>query len=238
MHRLSFAAVAMFAVACGKRSFVAEEASTASSSASVTSPEFEEPRSPAPAAPKDDEPEAPPPSPLATTCNGVSLVLTSTGQDRNGVNVALELRNAAAAHVPLMLPGDGSILGRRNPTVTFELSPNDVVKSAGCGNMNAMNARELVFLAPGSRTELLGVYPPRPSKPGEYSLRATYQNDPTTDRLGDNMPGPKTDKLVARVRKTLRCTLVSNSVKFTWTEPEKVKGACNCQLGDPLCSCP
>jgi hypothetical protein len=75
-----------------------------------------------------------------------------------------------------------------------------------------------VFLAPGEHRRLGWIQPPLPSKPGRYALRATYTNDPTSDELGDNMPGPKTDKLVARVRKTVPCTLVSNTVSFTWSQ--------------------
>lgn len=241
-------ALAIVALACGKRAFVPDDggaAASASASAMTgfdSAPTYADPSwwpTPDAAAPeKDDEPERPPPAPLATTCDGVHLVIASLTKDQDGVNAVVELRNSSSAHVPLMLPGDGSVSGRRNPTVTFELSPNRVEPRAGCGNMNALNAREIVFLAPGTRTKLDWLYPPTPSKPGQYTLRATYRNDPTSDRLGDTMPGPKADKLIARVRKTLPCTLVSNPVTFTWSAPERIKGACTCQPGDPLCTCP
>jgi hypothetical protein len=119
--------------------------------------------------------------------------------------------------------------------VTFELSPNDVESVGGCGNMNSLSPNEIAFLAPGTRTKLDWLHAPTPSKSGRYRLRATYVNDPTSDRLGDNRPGPTTDKLVARVRKTLPCTLVSNTVAFTYGRPTPPK--CRCEAGDPLCSC-
>ena len=128
----------------------------------------------------------------------------------------IELRNDAARHVPLMLTGDGSSSGRRNPTLTFDLTPNDVAPQMGCGNMNGLSASEIVFLAPGEHAKLGWVNAPTPSKPGRYTLRATYRNDPTSKDLGDNREGPETDRLVARVRKTVPCTLVSNVVSFSW----------------------
>jgi hypothetical protein len=242
MATLAFAALACGG--CGKRAFVPDETSAAGSasaaSLTVVSPSLDAGDLSPPQAPtekEDDEPERPPPSPLATTCAGVSLAIVSVTKDAHGVDAVVELRNDSSAHVPLMLPGDGSVSGRRNPTVTFELSPDRVEPQAGCGNMNAMSPREIAFLAPHSRTKLGWLYPPTPSQSGEYTLRATYRNDPTSDRLGDNRPGPKTDALVARVRKTLPCTLVSNTVTFTWTAPPKSKTRCNCQPNDPLCSC-
>ncbi len=241
-------AVAIACCACGKRPFVPEEAGAASAPPLTVlgglAPEdagallLADPPAPSPASSaKDDPPEPPAPSPLATSCNGVSLVIATVTEEHHRVNAVIELRNQSTAHVPLMLPGDGSGSGRRNPTVTFELSPNHVERQAGCGNMNGLSAQEIAFLAPASRTNLGWLSPPTPSKPGRYTLRATYRNDPTSDRLGDNMPGPKTDKLIARARKTLACTLVSNTVTFVWNTPERVKGACTCQLGDPLCEC-
>lgn len=244
LPRVGIPAVAIVALACGKHAFDPEEKTAPSASASLvveSPPPFDASTWVAsePAPEKDDEPERPPPSPLATTCQGVSLVIASVTKDPYGVDAVVELRNGSSAHVPLMLPGDGSSTGRRNPTVTFELSPNHVEPQYGCGNMNSLDAREIAFLAPRSRTKLGWLHPPTPSKAGQYTLRATYRNDPTSDRLGDTFPGPKTDKLIARVRKTLPCTLVSNTVTFTWSPPARAKGkaACNCEPNDPLCSC-
>jgi hypothetical protein len=233
------------ATACGKRAFVPEESSAAgsasASSLEVVSPSLDagdlSPPQASPPKEVDDEPAPPPPSPLATTCEGVSLAIVSVTKDASGIEAVVELRNASSAHVPLMLPGDGSGSGRRNPTVTFELSPNRVEPRAGCGNMNALSPREITFLPPHSRTELGWLTPPTPSQSGQYTLRATYRNDPNSLRLGDNRPGPKTDALVARVKKTLPCTLVSNTVTFTWTAPPKRTTRCNCEPSDPLCSC-
>jgi len=243
--RIAIPALAVVALACGKHAFTPEETGTApSASASLvveSAPPFDASTwvTSAPPPEKEEEPEHPPPSPLATTCAGVSLVIASLTKAPYGIDAVVELRNGSSAHVPLMLPGDGSSSGRRNPTVTFELSPNLVEPQAGCGNMNSLSAQEIAFLAPRSRTKLGWLSPPTPSKAGQYTLRATYRNDPTSDRLGDTLPGPRTDKLIARVRKTLPCTLVSNTVSFTWRPAERAKGkaACNCEPNDPLCSC-
>jgi hypothetical protein len=249
LARILLPALALVAMACGKRAFVPEEASGAPSASSTpgsvalaSSPGLDASdwvvAEPPPERPgSDDEPERPPPAPLATTCDGVSLAIVSVTKDAHGIDAVVELRNASSAHVPLMLPGDGSLTGRRNPTVTFELSPNRIEPRAGCGNMNSLDPREIAFLAPHSRTKLGWLSPPTPSRSGQYTLRATYRNDPKSDQLGDNRPGPRTDALVARVRKTLPCTLVSNSVTFTWTAPPENKTRCNCEPHDPLCSC-
>ncbi len=218
--------IALLVVACGKRSFSPEEASPAASSTAtvvlVTPPALDASvwvmTEPLRERKKEEEDgiERPPPSPLATTCAGVSLVIVSVTKDQYGVDAVVELHNGSSAHMPLMLPGDGSGSGRRNPSVAFELSPNRVEPQLGCGNMNSLDPREIAFLAPHSRTKLGWLRPPTPSSPGQYTLRATYRNDPTSDALGDNFPGPKTDALIARVRKTLPCTLVSNTVTFAW----------------------
>ena len=219
--------VAIVGLACGKRPFVPEEAPSSSASPSLVlhGPPALDASALAPFEPHDDDADAsdatepPTPTALSATCNGVSLVITSLTTDQNGVDAVVELRNGSSSHVPLMLPGDGSDSGRRNPTVTFELSPNKPAPTYGCGNMNALSPREIVFLPPSSRTRLSWLTAPTPASPGHYTLRATYRNDPTSDRLGDNMPGPKTDRLLARVRKTVPCTLTSNTLSFTWNGP-------------------
>lgn len=228
--------VASLALACGKSLHVPDvgnpvDAAQVPVEASVA------------ALPREDdsaaEVEPPVPSPLATTCEGVSLVIRSVKVYDQYVDARVALHNDSSQHVPLMLTGDGSSHGRRNPTLTFALTPQHVAKRPGCGNMNRLEAADLVVLAPGERRELDWVYAPTPSKPGTYTLRVTYENDPKSDALGDRVKGPEMDRLLARVRKTVPCTLVSNTVSFTWKQSEAPKGAsaCTCQKGDPLCSC-
>jgi hypothetical protein len=172
---------------------------------------------------------------LATTCEGVSLVITAVMTNRDYVDAVLELHNTSGKNVPLMLTGDGSSRGRRNPTLTMELSPNRVAQRAGCGNMNALDPKEIIVLRAGERRRLGWVDAPTPSAAGHYSLRATYENDPASKELGDTRPGPATDRLVARVRTTVPCKLTSNTVTFNWSPPPPP--ACRCQAGDPLCTC-
>jgi hypothetical protein len=210
-------------IACGKQISVRPEADASS----APSPSFVTYTSPVPTSVEagakhgddDDVPEPAIPSPLATTCKGVSLVIVEVKVDpsRSAVDPVVELRNASSEHVPLMLPGDGSTSQRRNPTLSYEVTPHDVTPLAGCGNMNSLSPKEIIFLGPGEKTKLgWSFLTEAPSHRGRYALRATYRNDPTSNDLGDNMPGPRTDKLVARVRKTVACTLVSNTVTFDW----------------------
>jgi hypothetical protein len=228
-----------FLLACGKRSFVPPE-QQAPPPPRTTAPADPTPFAfePAPLLPfphvDTDGVELAPYGPFATTCEGVSLVLSVT-TNLDSIDTVVELRNASGKNVPLMLTGDGSSRKRRNPTLTFELSPNRVTPQAGCGNMNALTPREIIVLAPGERRRLEWVDVPTPSQAGRYTLRATYENDPTSKELGDNPSGPATDRLIARVKKTVPCRLSSNTVTFVWS-PRSLAD-CTCQAGDPLCTC-
>jgi hypothetical protein len=241
-------AAALLPLACGKARLVADAGEPASvllpqPPSEPVAPPPSEPvgaTSPAPAADAGisftfGEDDAAAPSPLTTTCAGVSLVIASVRTSEDSVDAVVELRNGSGAYVPLMLTGDGSVSGGRNPTLSFELSPSHIKPAGRCGNMNPLSASEIIFLRPHERRQLDWLHAPRPSLPGRYSLRATYHNDPTSTVLGDNPPGPATQALIARVRKTVPCTLVSNTVAFTWTEPPDA--GCRCQMGDPLCTC-
>jgi hypothetical protein len=193
-------------------------------------------------APSPDGLDVPPPTPLATTCEGVELVIESAQRFEDRFEVVVALHNHSKEYVSLMLTGDGSNGGRRNPSVRLELSPNDVLPAAGCGNMSPTNPAEFIYLAPAERRALGWIYPPTPSKPGRYTLRATYRNDPQSNNLGDDSPGPAADRFIARLRKTVSCTLASKPFAFTWTGSAAPKDGknrpCVCQRGDPLCSCP
>jgi hypothetical protein len=213
---LVLAASAIFVAACGKRSYVAP----APSSAPVLPATFT--AGPALAGDRgvpqeNDDRERPAIKPLATTCNGVSLVLVSVTTSEGGVDAVLELRNAGAESVPLMMPGDGSTSGRRNPTVTFELTPSHVAPRMGCGNMNDMSAADFVTLGPRRYVRVGWTDAPTPSETGHYTLRAIYRNDPKSPLLGHD--AESANELVVRARKTVPCTLVSNTVAFVWTQP-------------------
>ena len=217
---IAFTSVGIAVAGCGKRpgvaSLAAASASASASAIALGSP----PAASALPAREDDLPEPVPPSPLATSCAGMSLVIVSidTVSAPGALDVNIELRNDGAEHVPLMLTGDGSASDRRNPRLLFELTPDDTTPLYGCGVMNGLSPQDFAFIAPKERRRLEWVTPHwLPSKPGRYTLRATYENDPTSSALGHNPPGPRTDRLVARARQTVPCRLVSNAVSFTWT---------------------
>jgi len=199
-------------VACGKHRAPPDAGSEAVATEEPADPPSTEPRDETP-----PPPDPPVPDPLATTCEGVSLVLSPVRLvDGKWLDATLELRNDAKAWVPIMLSGDGSLGGRRNPAVTFELRPDRALPAPGCGNMDPLNTKEIVFLEPGGSRALEWLRAPTPSKPGSYTLRATYVNDPRSSRLGHDRPGRTRDALVARVRKTVPCSLTSNVVTFDW----------------------
>lgn len=200
--------------ACGKRTFVPPERDASPPLAAIPAD------ADAVAEVEPEEPAEPlPPGPLAKTCDGVSLVLVSVTRQADRVNAVLELRSHASRYVSLMAPGDGSSAGRRNPTVTFTLTPSHIAPVMGCGNMNPLSKNDFLLLAPGARKELSWVYAPTPSKAGRYTLQVTYRNDPTSTRLGDQRPGTRSAKLRERARATVACTLTSNVVSFDWSQP-------------------
>lgn len=167
------------------------------------------------AEPSDGTDRAVDAGPFVSQCAGVSLVMVSAKPDKYAVDVVLELRNDGASPVSLMTTGDGSSHDMRNPTVAFELTPDRRAVEARCGNVNDLSAEDFVTLAPGARHKLGWVRGPRPAKPGRYTLRATFENDPSGNLIR-GVASPPDKALVARARATAPCRLTSNTLAFDW----------------------
>ncbi|MFO0676627.1 MAG: hypothetical protein U0169_08840 [Polyangiaceae bacterium] len=149
---------------------------------------------------------------FVSACKDVVLELSVPNGKPDDAKVTLV--NKGRAPVELMTAGDGSSDGRRNPTVLFELTPNEREPVGLCGMMNSLAAEDFVTLAPGARHAMGWTHAPRPAKPGKYTLRVTYRNDPKIDPVPS---GAKKDPaLQARAQRTVACELVSNAVSFEW----------------------
>lgn len=154
------------------------------------------------------------PSALAD-CPNVTLALKLKKADA-GLELEAVLKNGDKAPIDLMTTGDGSSFGKRNPRLTFTLEPNDIQAVGTCGFINALADQDFITLKPGESRKLDWVHPPTPGKPGRYTLKVTYKNDPAATPLGSGAPKPPTAEQLARIAKTTLCEVTSAPLSFTW----------------------
>lgn len=148
-------------------------------------------------------------------CPQVALELKLKKSDI-GLMIDATLKNKGKAPIELMTTGDGSSFGRRNPQLTFALSPNDIAEVGTCGFINALADEDFLTLKPGESRKLGWVHPPTPGKPGTYTLTVTYKNDPAAEPIGSGAPHPPTAAQRERVTKTALCAVTSAPLSFTW----------------------
>jgi len=92
----------------------------------------------------------------------------------------MELVNQGTSNVTLVKPGDGSAHGWRTPVITWQLD-GKVYKVARCGNINALEADEVIVLKSGERRTFHGwVSGPYVDKlpPGVHRLSVEYDHRP------------------------------------------------------------
>lgn len=164
--------------------------------------------SPAPVASSDP---APSPAPFASQCKGITLTIALAG-GQNPLVLGATLANQGTEPVALVRTADGSSGGHRNPTMSFELRPDTPVPPGRCGLMNAYEDADFVTLQPGAKQKLEWIYAPEPAKPGRYTLRATYRNDPNREDPGAKL----TEEQRTRHRATMPCEVTSNAITFDW----------------------
>jgi hypothetical protein len=148
-------------------------------------------------------------------CPQVTLEL-KLQKAQSGLMVDALLKNGGKAAVELMTTGDGSSFGKRNPRLTFTLTPSDIKKVGTCGFINALADEDFLTLKPGQHHQLGWVHPPTPGKPGKYTLTVTYNNDPTAEPIGSGAPNPPTPQQRERAAKTAQCEVTSAPLHFTW----------------------
>lgn len=141
-----------------------------------------------------------------------------SGAPQHGFRAVLHNRGEKA--FDLVLPGDGSDVGWRSPTVTWLLDQPDkgaVAKAPAlgrCGTINEFKATELFTLKPGGSKDL-GGWLGGVSFPhaGTYDLQLRYMNDPKLKQQGLKMPRQGEDPYVA-VKKTDANTVTSAPLRL------------------------
>jgi hypothetical protein len=154
-------------------------------------------------------------TPVLADCPKVTLEL-KLKKAESGLMVDATLKNGGATAIELMKTGDGSSFGKRNPRLTFTLSPDDIKEVGTCGFINALADEDFLTLKPGQSQPLGSVHPPTPGKPGKYTLTVTYKNDPAAEPIGSGAPHPPTPAQLSRIAKMAQCEVTSAPLQFTW----------------------
>jgi hypothetical protein len=152
---------------------------------------------------------APAAAPFKSVCKGIELELTGVRQEGDAVAFSLFLKNTGTSSASLMISGDGSASSRRNPSVSFLVTPNTTSTPGLCGLLNPITEEDFVNLSPGTKRKLEWGYANTPTQSGAYTLQITYRNDPETRQHEGNA-------FLPRIRQTLACEVTSAKVPFTW----------------------
>ncbi len=80
--------------------------------------------------------------------------------------------------------------------------------------MNSLDDKDFVTLKPGERRKLDWIDPPTPGRPGRYTLKVTYRNDPRAVPIRGGAPQPPTARQLAMIEGTLPCEVTSNTQTF------------------------
>ena len=141
-------------------------------------------------------------------------------QDAHG-QIKVRINNVGSVPVTLVLPGDGSEVSWRTPTIRWELKPLDATDANSklplhlgrrCGNINQLDPRVVFTLKPGESRELSQwVNLPYGMPPGKYRAVFHYSNVPDMKWQGVSLG--KHDKAAMRlVKRSTPISLVSNEV--------------------------
>jgi hypothetical protein len=154
-------------------------------------------------------PEAPDAASAAASC-GLRAELVS----RDGANT-LTLVNEGERSTRLVLPGDGSDLGLRTPTLTWRVTSNgrpvQQHEVGPIGGLSRIEATEIFSLAPGERRSISAWVGAPSVDPGTYEVALHYENDP--QRGGEAPASAAVRDLVAA---TDACRVTTNAVTVTF----------------------
>lgn len=151
------------------------------------------------------------PAPFVSGCTDIVLTI-GVRKSKEVFELDATLTNEGKAPVALVRTGDGSTGGRRNPSLVFELRPDTPAPEGRCGMMNAFEDADFVTLLPKQKLPLEWILPPPPAKPGRYTLRATYRNEPGRVDTGAQL----TEAQRTRHERTVPCEVTSNTLTFDW----------------------
>lgn len=131
------------------------------------------------------------------------------------LRMSARLTNNGPCAATLVLPGDGSRMGRRSPVVEWLFTPGRKLPGfEGCGNINALRQGEVFTLQPGETRELRDWIEPL-ALPTARRFRAVmvYSNEPDLPFGGIVLHAHDEGEL-ARFRKNDRCRLLSNEIEI------------------------
>jgi hypothetical protein len=190
-------------------------------------------------------------TPFRSDCSELALnVELSQGRPRQGNagphagdGLRVVLVNKGQAAVQIMLPNDGSMTGRRNPSFVWQSqgalqSSKLLPPSSFGGNTDPLSEKDVAILNPGEKVTL-SVRSPMFRETGTYRVSAKLRSDPQ-GVLVQGHSTPALPAIVAKARASRACELESNTVEFSYQAPpakkEKSPG-CDCVPNDPLCWC-
>jgi hypothetical protein len=155
---------------------------------------------------------------IAAAACGLSLRVEPTTvvlRPKQTPKITARLINNGARSLTIVLPGDGSRMGRRTPVIEWIFTPGGrVIGVEGCGNINELKRGEVFTLQPGE-TRDLGTWvaplalPPQPRFHGVM----VYTNDPALSFHGVLLH-PHDEGELARLHMSDRCRVESNEIEF------------------------
>jgi hypothetical protein len=156
--------------------------------------------------------------PSKDEARGLSLRLepaTLVRRPNQKLTLTAYLTNHGPRPLTLVLPGDGSRMGRRNPVVEWLFTPGGKLSGfEGCGNINELKAGEVFTLQPGETRELHEwVAPLAWPTARRFSAVMVYSNQPDLPFQGVILR-PHDERELARLRKSDRCRVLSNEIEI------------------------
>jgi hypothetical protein len=181
----------------------------------VLAPPPETASAPPPATPASEEPAAPTAPPRKLDTCGLKATLRDAGAKSTTARFRLTLTNTSSQPLKLVVPGDGSDGGWRNPALTWSATsggnPVPPQPAPRCGMTNRIEPSEIITLAPGASREMGDWISAPHFAAGTYDVRLTYRNDPSN--LG------RTETATAETRKLISestpCEVTSSPLRAT-----------------------
>jgi hypothetical protein len=151
--------------------------------------------------------------PVPTCGLGLSIGRQAAVGPGERSHVIARLVNKGPRPLTLVMPGDGSDVGRRTPIIRWSCEPSAFRGQGLCAYINPLRAGEVFTLNVGESREL-GEWVRRPSlEPGTYRCRMTYENVPDHPWGGASLTPPHDEDEVRRLRASDSCSARSNEIE-------------------------
>lgn len=132
------------------------------------------------------------------------------------LSVKASLQNRGSRPVTLILPGDGSRMGRRTPVIEWLFTPGGKIRGfEGCGVLNAFRADEVFTLQP-DEMRIISQWVAPLELPPVSQCRAfmVYTNDPGLPFMG-TLQRQYDRAAIARLLASDKCSVASNEIDIT-----------------------